>query len=145
MFIVRAIPPDAMNDAEIIDLERRIAAYRAPHSSAQPTLGELVGSVVEGTDFLGDIDIDRDPHVLAAVAANAAEAARELWEEEHGWPLHGVSLALIQDVAAALIKYANDLFAAEHDARVEAQLDAIEAGDLYQDSEPISHPRYRSV
>ena len=136
-------PPDAAIDAEIIDLERRIAAYRATHAAAQPTLGELVGRAVEDTDFLGDID--RDPHILAAVAANAAEAAEELWEEEHGWPLHGVPLALIQDVTAALIQYANDLFAAEDEARAEARLDAIEAGDLDQDGEPISYPRYRSV
>jgi hypothetical protein len=143
MFIVRATPPDAAIDAETIDLERRIAAYRATHAAAQPTLGELVGSAVQGTDFLGDID--RDPHILAAVAANATEAAVELWEEEHGWPLHGVPLALIQDVTAALIQYANDLFAAEDEARVEAWLDAIEAGDLDRDGEPISYPRYRSV
>lgn len=143
MFIARATPPDAAIDAEIIDLERRIAAYRATHAAAQPTLGELVGRAVEDTDFLGDID--RDPHILAAVAANAAEAAKGLWEEEHGWPLHGVPLALIQDVTAALVQYARDLFAAEDEARAEAWLDAIEAGDLGAGGEPIPYPTYRSV
>jgi hypothetical protein len=143
MLIARVTPPDAAIDTEIIDLERRIAAFRAAHAAAQPTLGELVGRAVGGTDFLGDID--RDPHILAAVAANAAEAAQELWEEDNGWPLYGVPLALIQDVTAALIQYANDLFAAEGDAPAEARLDAIEAGDRDQDGEPISYPRYRSA
>jgi hypothetical protein len=101
MFVARATPPDAAIDAEIIDRERRIAAFRAAHAVAQPTKGELMGRAVEDTDFLGDID--RGPHILATVAATAAEAAEELWEEEHGWPQYGVPLALIQDVTAALI------------------------------------------
>ena len=143
MFVARVTPPDAAIDAEIIDLERRLAAYRATHAAAQPTLGELVGRAVEDTDFLGDIN--RDPQILAAVAANAAETAEELWEEEHGWPPHSVPPALIQDVIAALIQHARDLFAAEDEAGDEARLDAIEAGDLDQDGEPISYPRYRSV
>ena len=142
MFIARAIPPDAAIDAEMIDLERRIAAYRATHAAAQPTLGELVGRAVDDTDFLGDID--RDPHILAAVAANAAEAAEELWEEEHGWSPHSVPHALIQGVTAALVQYARDLFAAEDEARAEARLDAI-ASDLGAGGEPPPYPTYRSV
>jgi hypothetical protein len=143
MFIARVIPSDAAIDAEIIDLERRIAAHRATHAAAQPTLGELVGRAVEDTDFLGDID--RDPHILAAVAANAADSAAEQWEEEHGWLLLGVPLALIQDVTAALVQYARDLFAAEDEAGAEAQLDAIEAGKLGAGGESISYPTYRRV
>ena len=116
----------------MIDLERRIAAYRATHAAAQPTLGELVARAVEDTDFLGDID--RDPHILAAVAASAAETAP-----------HSVPHALIQDVTAALVQYARDLFAAADEARAEAWLDAIEAGDLGAGGEPIPYPTYRSV
>jgi hypothetical protein len=56
VFIARVTSPI---DAVIVDLERRIAAYRATHAAAQPTLGELMGCAVEDTDFLGDIDRDR--------------------------------------------------------------------------------------
>jgi len=139
MFIARVLPPV---DAEI---ERRIATFRATHAAAQPTLGELMGGAVEGTDFLGDID--RDPQVLAAVAANAADVAAEQWEEDHGWPLQGVPLALIQNVTAALIQYARDLFAAEDEACAEARLDAIEAGDTDADDNVIPYaqiPRTRN-
>jgi hypothetical protein len=143
MLIARVTPPDTATDVESVDLERRIAVFRATPAAAQPTRGELVGRAVEDTDFLGDID--RDPHNLVAVAANAAEAAGELWEEEHYWPLHGVPLALIQDVTAALVQYARDLFAAEDEAHAEARLDAIEAGDTDADDNVIRYPKFRSL
>ena len=140
MFIVRITPPV---DDEIVELERRIATFRATHAAVQPTLGELMRHAVEGTDFLGDID--RDPQVLAVVAANAADVAAEQWEEDQGWPLQGVPRAVIRDVTAALIQYARDLFVAEDEARAEARLDAIEAGDTDADDNVIPYPRYRSL
>jgi hypothetical protein len=118
MFIVRITPPV---DAEIVELERRIAMFRATHAAVQPTLGELMRHAVEGTDFLGDID--RDAQILAVVAANAADVAAEQWEEGHSWPREGVPLALIHDVTAALMQYARDLFAAEDEARAEVRPD----------------------
>lgn len=48
-------------------------------------MGEFVGRAVEDTDFLGEID--RDPHILAA---NAAAAVAEQWEEDRSWPLQDV-------------------------------------------------------
>ena len=51
-------------------------------------MGEFVGRAVEDTDFLGEID--RDPHILAAIAANAAAAVAEQWEEDRSWPLQDV-------------------------------------------------------
>ena len=140
MFIARVTPPV---DAEIVELERRIATFRATHAAAQPTLGELMRRAVEGTDFLGDVD--SDPQILAVAAANAAGGAAEQWEEDQGWPLQGVPLALIRDVTAALIQYARDLFAAEDEACAEARLDAIEAGDTGADDNVIPYPRYRSL
>jgi hypothetical protein len=65
MFIAPATPPDAAIDAELVDLKRRIAAFRAAHAVARPTVGEL-GRAVRNTDLP-----DRDPHIFAAVAATA--------------------------------------------------------------------------
>jgi hypothetical protein len=138
MFIARATPPDAATDAEFIALER-IAAFRAAHAVAQPTVGELMGRTVQNTDFLGDFD--RDRHILAAVTA-VAEAAEARREEEHACPQYGVPLVVIQDVSAALVQYAHDLFATKDEARVEVR---VEAGDLDQDGELTSCPRYWSV
>jgi hypothetical protein len=140
MFIARVTPPV---DAEIVALERRLTAYRAKHAVVQPTLGELIGCAIGDTDFLGDIN--RDPHILVAVAANSANAAAEQWEDDHSWPLQGVPLALIHDVTAALIQYARDLFAAEDEGRAEARLDAIEAGDTDAGDNVIPYRRYRSL
>jgi hypothetical protein len=138
VFIARVT---ASVDAEIVELERHIAAFRATHAS-QPTLSELVGRAVEDTDLLGDID--RDPHILATVAASAADAAAEQWGDDHGWRPQGVPLAVIHDVTAALIQFARDLFAAEDEARAESRLDAIEVGDTDAEDNVIPYPRYRS-
>jgi len=105
----------------------------------QPAVSDLVARAIEDTDFLADVTPGGD---LEMLAANAADQAAEQWEADVG---DGgiITLELLLEVRAALLRTAAETLAQREQDRIDAMADAIEAGDLDQQGEPLTYGIYR--
>lgn len=96
----------------------------------------LAAMAAQRTDFQGDLTATLN---LTQLARASLEAAADLWAGEHGYRPHP---HVIDAATPFLVSDGLALLHRRDQAERDAQLDAIEAGDLRQDGSPIPYARY---
>jgi len=111
-----------------------------------PSPADLVAIAIADTDFQGEITPGCDVMYLAA---EAADHAAEIWEDENSEITGTVLPEVIEAVRALLVLHAvetlDDMAEARADAESARRADAYEAGDEDAHGEAVPYDTYRSA
>lgn len=102
---------------------------------------ELLRRVLADTDFLADLTPDLD--LLESNVSNSVWLAADIWADAHGD--RTVPLPIVEAARAELTQQAHDMLRDQAEMAFDARYDAMQAGDVDADGEPIPYPTYRRV
>jgi hypothetical protein len=107
-----------------------------------PTVADLVARAVADGDFYGDIAPDSD---LLTVAAEYTDRGIDTWADDNDVLANTVPVYLWLAARAVLSNLASALLRHTETAEADARADAIEAGDMDHDGNPIPYDTCRSA